>query len=113
MSKEKDIQKTIISWLTIQENAGKLIFLRFNSFSGQIIRANSSKGYVKNNKKGAPDIIIFLPNGNYLCAEIKGYRCRLSSDQMAFKDKVDTLCGYYQVIYSLDELIITIDLING
>jgi len=111
--REKDLSKQISDYLTIQENAGKLIFFRTNSFCGAITRPDGSKGWVKNNKPGVADYFMLLPNGYYLLVELKSDKGKQSQAQKDFQDKVERLCGYYQVVKSLDVLIETIKDING
>lgn len=54
------------------ERNGKCYFFRSNSFAGRITRYDGSQGFVKNNKKGMPDIVACFPSLRSLGANIRG-----------------------------------------
>lgn len=101
---EHQIQKSIIDYLQFQENAGKLVFIRNNSFSGQIIRGNKTMGYIKNNKVGAADIIVLKRNIAY-ALEVKSETGKQSLEQQDFEIKWCVAGGVYKVVRSLEEVI--------
>ena len=99
---EKDIQLAVIYYLSLLENMGKLYFFRNNSFQGSFARSNGSTGYIKNNKKGAPDIIVCF-QGRYIGLEIKGTKGKQSDEQKQAEAIILMAGGEYYVIRSFDE----------
>ena len=106
--KEKDILKTITIYLQIQENMGKLMFIRNNRFAGFIERPNGTKGYIKNTGAGSPDLIIFCPKGKTLIIEVKTEKGRQNEHQKAWHEKKQTLGFVYIIvrdIYKLQDIL--------
>lgn len=101
---EKVIQQAIVAYLQIQENLGKLVYIRNNSFAGKIMRSNGAVGFVKNNKPGASDIIVFIPD-TVIFLEIKREVGMQSIEQKEFQRKVEKLGYYYAIARSLDDLL--------
>ena len=102
--RESAIQASILHYLTILEKQGRLSFIRNNSFSGSIQRRNGSQGYIKNAKRGAPDIIVFLPNGYYVLLEVKSDTGKQSQEQKDYQTLLQKLGGMYHIVRSLDEV---------
>jgi len=103
---EAEIKKACQDYLDIQENLGKLYYIRNNSFSGQILRGNGTKGFIRNNKKGSADVIVFLKNARTVWVEFKRPKnSKQSPDQVDFENKITKLGFKYYVVRSLDELI--------
>lgn len=101
---EADIQKACQSLLEILSNQGKLLFQRNNSFAGRVQRSNGSVGYVKNNKKGAPDCYVFMKNGITLHLEYKAPKGHQKQEQKVWEGRCTTLGHKYYIVRSLDEL---------
>lgn len=68
---EKTTQAYCLDRLTAMEMQGKCWHFRNNSFAGKILRPNGTTGFLKNNKKGAPDIICCF-NSQFVGIEVKG-----------------------------------------
>ena len=101
---ENQIQKAIIDYLQIYENLGQLVFIRNNSFAGQIMRHDNSVGYVKNSKKGSPDILIFINKGQVIHLEVKTKKGSLSEDQIKWKKNVEKLGHKFFIARSIDDV---------
>ncbi len=102
--KESDIQKPIIDYLQILENRGEIYFVRNNSFAGEIKRKNGSKGYIKNNKPGTPDII-FCYKGKYIGFETKTETGKQSDLQKQAESKIKRAGGLYFIVKSVNQAI--------
>lgn len=102
---EAEIQSQIVQYLIIQEQIGELFFWRSNSFSGEIQRKNGTKGYIKSNKKGLPDISSILKSGKYMGIEIKSKKGTMSKEQKEVAEKLNKLNAIYICVSSLSELI--------
>lgn len=96
---EREIQKTIIDYLSVMEKMGGLYFVRVGS--GAIHTAEGR--YFKSGKAGAPDIIV-LYKGKYVALEVKTESGKLSSDQLKTKEMIIKCGGDYQVVRSLDDV---------
>lgn len=101
---EAELKKACFDYLQLLENKGMLIYIRNNSFSGAIQRPNGSVGYIKNNKKGAPDAFIFLKNGETLHIELKAPKGTQSIEQKEWEKKITKLGHNYYIIRDVDDL---------
>lgn len=101
--RESAILTAICQYLQYRENAGDLVFIRNNSFAGHIVRGNGSTGYVRNNKPGASDLIIFA-KGKTIFAEVKNEKGKMSDYQKEFEQKVKALGHEYHIVRSVDEV---------
>ncbi len=106
---EKDIQRAVLEYLQLLENMGKLYFFRNNSFQGSFQRSNGSQGYIKNNKKGVPDIII-CDNGRFVGLEIKGTKGKQSEFQRQAEEAITLTGGQYHIIRSLNDFMVLFQL---
>jgi hypothetical protein len=102
---EAETQRKILDWLQIQEVKGNLINWRSNSFAGTLTRPDGSKGYVKNNKKGLPDICVVLNGGAYLGIEVKSSTGKMSVDQIAISHQFKRLKANYICVSSFEEFL--------
>lgn len=109
---ERAIQKACIQYLLILENQGKLWFVRCGSGA---IKTKEGR-YFKSGKKGAPDIICCIPNhdknnwcGLLVGIEIKSKNGNITEEQMITGELIESLGGKYEVVRSLDELIIVLE----
>ena len=102
---EAETQRKILDYLQIQEAKGNLINWRSNSFAGNITHSNGSKSYVKNNKKGLPDICVVLQGGAYLGIEVKSTKGKMSADQIAISHQFKRLNANYICVSSFDEFL--------
>jgi len=101
--KESELLKSATDYLSYLENMGKLVWFRNNSFQGRILRGDKSVGYIKNAKRGMPDLIVFTKYG-YLCLEAKSRTGKQSENQKAFQKKIELLNGRYFIFKSFEEL---------
>lgn len=98
---EKQIQNQIIEYLQYRKD---IYFIRNNSIAGKIIRPNGSQGWIKNNKKGSPDIIICF-KGKWIGCEIKCEKGKQSPEQKQAELEIKRAGGRYFLIRSLDDIL--------
>jgi len=103
--KESLIQTAIEQYLAYQENLKKLCFQKNNS--GALPTARGS--WIRFGKAGAPDFIVWLPNGKCICIEVKNETGKLSVIQKEFKDKITKLGYEYFIVRSVDEVEVIIN----
>jgi VRR-NUC domain len=109
---EASIQAQIISFLEIEESKRNLFFWRSNSFCGEVTRKNGSKGYIKSNKKGLPDISVILKSGKFLGVEVKSKKGKMSKEQEEVAKLIDNLEAIYICVHSFTEFKRDYDIIN-
>lgn len=98
---EKDLQRTVIEYL----GYARIPFIRNNSFSGSIVRANGSTGFIKNNSyPGSPDLILFLHDGITYHIELKGENGKQSPEQIEYQRVIESIGHRYYIIRDLNEL---------
>lgn len=112
MTEEGLLKQACVHLLDLQENLGRLKYIRNNSFAGKITRKDGSCGYINNAKKGAPDLFVFLKQGITLHIELKASQGQQSEVQKAWQAKAEKLGHQYYIIRDLDELIRIIALNN-
>ena len=110
---ETDIQSTIIRYLTVLENQGKLFFNRTNNIPP--VNKNS-KGEVvgfrrlpAGAKKGIPDIWVIL-QGKTIGLEVKTATGRQSKEQKEIEERFKKNGAEYYIVRSLDDVK---EVING
>lgn len=96
------IQSYVLGRLQVLENQGIVYFARTNSFSGLVTRYNGSQGYVKNSKRGMPDIV-FCMHGKYVGIELKSPKGRQSPEQKLAELHITKVGGIYAVIKTSEE----------
>jgi hypothetical protein len=99
---ESGIQTACLHLLQFYENQGKLYFIRNNSFAGHIQRANGSRGFINNSKKGAPDIIACIA-GVWVGIEIKA-KTKQSPEQKEAEQLIVSVGGQYWLIRDVETL---------
>ena len=92
--KESEIQRGVIEYLQWRKD---VYFFRSNSFCGKIIRPNGSVGWIKNNKKGMPDLIVCF-KGAFYALEIKSDVGVQSHEQKLAEAQIRASGGYYFII---------------
>jgi len=97
---EIQLQKAILDYLAYQKN---IYFIRSNSFAGKIQRKNGSIGWIKNNKKGCPDIIV-CRDGKFIGLEVKTDKGRMSDSQKQAQDDIIKSGGWYYIVKSLEDV---------
>lgn len=105
---EKQIQKEIINYLQILENRGQLYFVRNNSFEGKFKRRNGSEGYIKNNKKGTPDILVCY-SGIFIGFEVKTKTGKQSPYQKIAEQRIKNASGKYFIVRSVSDVVNTLE----
>ena len=103
MKLETGIQTAILNYLSYYENQGKLYCFRSNSFGGFIQRSNGTRGYIKNNKRGLPDIVCCI-SGRFLALEIKTDKGKQSEFQKAAQTAIEKSGGLYSIVRSVDDV---------
>jgi hypothetical protein len=101
---EKDIQKSVIDYLNILENQGKIYFIRTNSFAGYIKRRNGTYGWIQNNKSGCPDIIVCGHSGKFIGLEIKVFSGKQSDYQKLAEADIRKAGGEYYIVRSVEDV---------
>jgi len=103
-TREKDVAAGILKYLQMLENNRDAYIFRNNSYRGKILRKDGSTGYLRNNKKGTPDIIC-LYKGKYLGIETKSSIGKQSAEQIEAQKRIERAGGYYWIIRDIDILI--------
>lgn len=101
LCKERDIQRLIINYLQWRKD---IYYIRNNSVAGKFHRPDGSEGWVRNNKKGAPDLIL-CKDGEWIGCEIKTQAGRQSDYQKQAELEIKKAGGKYYIIRSLEEFI--------
>lgn len=100
---EKEIQDSIIQWLTIV----KIFHYRQNT--GGMLKeytrkdGSTSKSMVRFGVKGASDIVCVV-KGMYIAIEVKDHKGKQSPDQVEFQRALEAEGGRYILVRSLDEV---------
>lgn len=103
MGTETGIQTAILNYLALLENQGKVYAFRNNSFGGFIQRRDGSKGFIKNNKRGMPDIIVCV-GGMFVGLEVKTEKGRQSQVQKEAEEAINKAGGLYFIVRSVTEV---------
>lgn len=95
------------------ERASKVYFFRNNSFSGRIQRYDGSSGFIKNNKRGTPDVIacfyeeytdnVTVSSGRFVGFELKTLTGKQSPDQKLAQESIESAGGKYYIIRTPEE----------
>jgi hypothetical protein len=96
---EKIIQKSIIDYLSLLENLGKLYFFRANSGAVKL----ESGRFMKTGKAGCPDIICCV-GGKFIGLEVKNEKGKQSPTQKDTEEKIKKVGGEYYVVRSVDDV---------
>src|SRR3990167_3953746 len=96
---EKDIQKSILEWLSWQQ-----IFAWRNN-SGRLLITDKKYGkrMINVGIKGSPDIIAILKGGIFLGIECKSPKMQLTDDQLLFASRLRKAGGIYILARSIDD----------
>lgn len=97
---EREIQKTILDYLQLQENMGKCYCFR----AGSGLIKTERGGYFKTGKKGCPDILCLI-RSIFVAFEVKAPKGRQSDEQKVTQKKIEKLGGVYKVAKSLEDVI--------
>lgn len=101
---ESQILNSILNYLQIIENQSKGYFCRNNTIQSKIIRKDESIGYIKNGKKGSPDIIGHY-KGNPVYFEVKTEKGKQSKHQKESEKRIIRSGGYYFIVRSVSDVI--------
>ena len=99
--KESDIQRSILDYLEILEKQGRCYC--FRSGAGAMKLENGR--YFKTGKKGCPDITC-VANGKFIGLECKTPTGKLSEAQNEAKRAITKAGGIYNVVTSIDEVVL-------
>jgi hypothetical protein len=103
--KESLVKNSIVHYLQMLENQGRLYFIRNNTYSGYLSFSPTQRGhYTRQGKIGCSDIIIFMKDSVIFC-ECKSDTGEQSVEQKDFQKKIEALEYYYIIVRSLDDLI--------
>lgn len=113
--KEGIIQRSIIEYLSLLENQGKLLFWRSNNIPVFDPTRKCFRSMPKGSKKGVADICVIV-NGYFIGLEVKNddrykigarkgnYKDLQSEDQKKFEEKLKKNGGLYFVVHSFEEV---------
>lgn len=101
--KESLILTACYQYLLVLENMGKAYVYRSNSFAGHLTRANGSRGWINNAKRGCPDLTLLF-RGKYIAIEVKNETGRQSEAQKEAQRQIEQCGGLYWIIRSVEEL---------
>jgi hypothetical protein len=100
---ESPISSYVSARLDLLERRRLVYAFRNNSFVGRIQRSNGTQGFIKNSKVGAPDYILLVGGGLWVGVELKSQVGRLSIEQKAAREYIESLGGAYWVIKTPEE----------
>ena len=101
--KESEIQSSIIDYLQILENRGKIFFQRFNNTPVYDPVGKKFRSMAKGNKKGFPDILV-IANGRTIGFEGKTATGKQSKEQKDIENKFKQHGQEYFVVRTVDEV---------
>lgn len=101
---ETQIQSSIIDYLQVLENQGKLFLHRVNNMGVYDPKRKAYRVFPKGAKKGFPDIIV-IKNGFLIGLEVKTGKGEQSVNQIEIEKEFKKHGAAYYVVRSLDEVI--------
>lgn len=111
MNKETMIQTAIMQYLALLERAGVGYFFRNNVYQGEIYKRGRVVGYMKNDKRGSPDIVGCY-KGQFIGIEVKTETGRLSPFQKEAQLRIEKAGGRYIVARSSDDIVSELPLVQ-
>ncbi len=102
--KESEIQSSIIDYLQVLENQGKLFLHRVNNMGVYDPKRKAYRVFPKGAKKGFPDIIV-IKNGFLIGLEVKTGEGKQSNNQKEVEKKLKKHGAAYYVVRSLEEVV--------
>lgn len=96
---EKDIQKAILEYLQLLR-----IFAWRNNTGAMSGEHHGKKWFMRFGFPGIADILGILPSGRFLAIEVKRPGGKLTLDQVAFKQAVESNGGMYLLAQSIDDV---------
>jgi hypothetical protein len=112
---ETGIQTAILHLLALHENMGHVYAVRHNSFSGRIVRGNrpnSPVGFIKQSKKGVPDILCCI-KGTFVGFEVKTGTGKQSPEQKAAQTAIEKAGGKYYLVRNIGDVQTVLDSLIG
>lgn len=101
---ETQIQSSIIDYLMLLENQGKLFLHRVNNMGVYDPKRKAYRVFPKGAKKGFPDIIV-IKNGFLIGLEVKTGEGKQSNNQKEVEKKLKKHGAAYYVVRSLEEVV--------
>lgn len=101
---ETQIQSSIIDYLQVLENQGKLFLHRVNNIGVYDPKRKAYRVFPKGAKKGFPDIIV-IKNGLLIGLEVKTGKGEQNVNQIEVEKEFKKHGADYYVVRSLDEVI--------
>lgn len=105
---ETQIQSSIIDYLMLLENQGKLFLHRVNNMGVYDPKRKAYRVFPKGAKKGFPDIIV-IKNGVLIGLEVKTGEGKQSNNQKEVEKELKKHGAEYYVVRSLDEVVVIFD----
>ena len=102
--KESEIQSSIIDYLQLLENQGKLFIQRVNNTPIYDPIGRKFRSLAKGTKRGFPDILVFK-DGKCIGLEVKTNVGKQSKEQREMEKLMKEHGAAYYVVRSLDEVI--------
>ena len=118
---ESHVQNYVLDRLALLERKGLCYAFRNNSFTGRVMRYNGSEGYIKNSKRGMPDVVacfidlaydrneildeyLLKKRGQFVGIEVKSATGRQSLEQKLAQENIEKVGGLYWLIRTPEEL---------
>jgi len=99
--RESLIQTAVMHYLQLQQNMGKLYYIRNNT--GAMV--NQQGRFVRFGRRGSSDLMVFYAGGRTEFWEIKNEKGKLNPNQLEFKSFIESLGFVYRIIRSVDDII--------
>ena len=109
---ETQIQSSIIDYLQVLENQGKLFLHRVNNMGVYDPKRKAYRVFPKGAKKGFPDIIV-IKNGFLIGLEVKTGEGKQSNNQKEVEKELKKHGADYFVVRSLEDAIKIIEGVNN
>lgn len=99
--KESDLNKAIKKYVELHVNKGLAYVVRNNTIMATVLRSDGSTGFIRNGRKGSPDLILCI-RGRFIGVECKiGYNGQ-SDDQKIAQQEIERAGGVYWMPRSFD-----------
>lgn len=104
MKPEDALQCACVEWLEIQQRLGNVRRWHHSPNEAKGNAAHHAKRKRMGVSAGFPDLLVYLPNGRCLHAELKTGKGRLTDAQKQWRDDLKALGIPWALVRSLDDL---------
>ncbi len=106
---EQDLQRAVATYLTLFERQGRLYFFHVPN-GGKRGKIEAAIFKALGVKPGVADLVVLIPRGRCCFVELKAEGGRLNGAQEAFARRVADMGFEYVIVYSLTDMIKTLQL---